>query len=201
MGESESTQVAASVEAEDDGPDSALSALPPHLRRFAELRETSNKTLEECVEEIRPGYYSNPRDAGWRWSRRKDVQAAMGELRAEAIKRAGRGAAEVLNGMWEVADRCMQRVSPRLNRKGEPITTETPDGEALAFEFDSNGAMRAYESLANYHALTKNRSEVTGKDGGAVKTENTNTNIVVPDDPVGASLAYMEMIQGKKDGA
>lgn len=184
---------------DDDGPQSALMALPPHLRRFAELRETENRTLEECVEAVRPGEYANPKDAGWRWVHRADVQAAMAELRAEAIKRSGRSAAEVLNGMWTVADRCMQKVRPVLNRKGERVTTETPEGEtALAYEFDANAAMRAYESLANYHGMTKQRTEITGKDGGPVQTENNNLNTNIPDDPVEASRMYMDMIQGQQ---
>lgn len=183
---------------EDDGPQSALMALPPHLRRFAELRETENRTLEECVEAVRPGEYANPKDAGWRWVHRADVQAAMAELRAEAIKKAGRGAAEVLNRMWDVADRCLQKVTPIVDRRGAQVTTDTPDGDALAYEFDSNGAMRALESLANYHGMTKTRTEVSGPNGGPIPTENKNLNTNVPDDPVEAARFYRDMIQADK---
>lgn len=198
MGESEATQVAVEAASEDDGPESALTSLPPHLRRFAELRETENKTLEECVEAVRPGQYANPKDAGWRWVHRKDVQAAMAELRAEAIRRSARRASDVLDGMWKVHDRCMQKVSPVLNRKGEHLTTETPDGEALAYEFDANGAMRALESLANYHGMTKQRTEITGKDGGPIETADRSVNTNVPDDPIEAARFYREMIQAEK---
>ena len=184
--------------AEDEGPESALTQLPPHLRRFAELRETTGKTLEECVEEVRPGCYANPRDAGWRWVHRKDVQAAMEELRQEAILIAGRGAADVLTSMWEVHDRCIQKVSPKLNRKGDQVMTETPDGEALAYEFDANGAMRALESLAEYHGMSKKRVELSGPNGGPVQTRNvTLESQITPDQ---ADRDYLEIIKRTKTG-
>lgn len=202
MSENESSEnppVPASSEPEDDGHQSALMALPPHLRRFAELRETENKTLEECVEAVRPGVYANPKDAGWRWVHRRDVQAAIAELRAEAIKKAGRSAADVLNGMWAVADRCMQRVQPVLNRKGEQVTTETPEGEeALAYQFDANGAMRAYESLANYHGMSKKRVELSGPNGGPVQTRNVSLESQIT--PEQADRDYLEIIKQTKTG-
>lgn len=186
---------------EDDGPQSALMALPPHLLKFVELRENEGLSYEECVKAARPEVvYANPKDTGWRWYWRKDVQAAVAEMRAEAVRMAGRGAADVLEGIWETRDRCLQRVRPKINRKGEHETTETPDGEpALAYEFDANGAMRASELLANYHGLTKTRTEVSGPNGGPIPTENTNFNVQVPDDPVEASRVYMDMIQGQQD--
>jgi hypothetical protein len=179
----------------DDGPTSALMKLPAHLRRFAELREIEGMTLEQCVEAIRPGQYASPRDAGFRWHHRKDVQAAMLELRQEAIKRSARSAADVLNGMWAVADRCMQKVRPVLDRRGEQVTTDTPEGPALAFEFDSNGAMRAYESLANYHGMIKQRTEITGKDGGPIETE-TKVNLESRITPERAAQDYAALVKG-----
>lgn len=183
----------------DDGPQSALMALPPHLLQFVELRENQGLSYEQCVEVVRPGVYSNPKDTGWRWYWRKDVQAAVVELRAEAVRQAGGSAADVLNGIVEVRNRCLQRVRPKINRRGEHETTETPDGDpALAYEFDANGAMRASELLANYHGLTKTRAEITGKDGGPIESANRNFNTTIPDDPVEASRAYMDMIQGEQ---
>lgn len=185
---------------DDDGPQSALMSLPPHLLKFVELRENQGLSYEQCIEAVRPGVYANPKDAGWRWYWRKDVQAAVAELRAEAVRQAGGSAADVLNGIVEVRNRCLQRVSPRLNRKGEHETTETPDGEqALAYEFDANGAMRASELLANYHGLTKTRTEVTGKDGGPIQTQS-RAPLESRITPEQADRDYLEIIKQTKIG-
>jgi hypothetical protein len=184
---------------DDNEPRSALLALPAHLLQFVELVEMGHE-LKEAVEILFPGHYENPKDAGWRWYHRRDVQAAVAEIRAEAIRRAARGPADVLRGMWEVADRCMQRVRPVFNRKGEQVTTETAEGEpALAYEFDANGSMRALESLANYHGMTKQRTEISGPNGGPIETKNT-TSLESKITPEQADRDYLEIIKRTKTG-
>lgn len=193
--------VSTGVESDDEGPESALMALQPHLRQYVELRENEGLSQEQCVETIRPGVYANAKDAGWRWEHRPDVQAAIAELRAEAVKRAIGRAAEVIDDIKEIGDRCMQRVQPVLDRRGRHVRVETPDGEqVLAYVFDAANALASRKLLANILGLEKQRTEITGKDGGPIETANQNLNVSVPDDPVEASRVYMEMIQGQQKG-
>ena len=59
-----------------------------------------------------------------------------------------------------VAERCMQ-ASPVVDRKGDPVMTETPDGTvAQAFEFNSAGANRALELLGKEQGMFIERTMV-----------------------------------------
>ena len=79
------------------------------------------------------------------------IAARLAALRAPVVAKAMEGAALskewVLSRLMIVAERCMQSY-PVLDRKGNPVLVETPDGgAALAYEFNAPGVNKALELL------------------------------------------------------
>lgn len=69
---------------------------------------------------------------------RAEIDAAQQELAKVAMV----DATWVLNQGKELADRCMGKVTPKIDRKGNPIIDE--DGHPV-YEFDSTGAAKGVE--------------------------------------------------------
>jgi len=64
-----------------------------------------------------------------------------------------------------------------LNRKGEQIYVETPDGDMLpAYEFDAKDVLKGCELLGKHLGMFVEKHEVYGKDGGAIEV-NRNGEI------------------------
>lgn len=102
------------------------------------------------------------------------VAARIKMLRAAITERAIEDAVVdkdyVMRRLKTVAERCMQ-VAPVLDRKGNPVLVETPDGEEVpAFTFNSMGANRALELLGKEIGLFVERKE-TGKPGDFANTD------------------------------
>lgn len=55
----------------------------------------------------------------------------------------------------------------------------------------------ALKNLAQYLGLLVNKSELTGKDGGPIRTANETINYSLPTDPVEAARAYQLLMEGK----
>lgn len=69
----------------------------------------------------------------------------------------------VLGGIKETIERCRQS-SPVLDRKGNPILTETEDGdEAVAYTFQAIGALKGYELLGKHLKLFTDKMEHSGE--------------------------------------
>ncbi|MGY2438571.1 terminase small subunit [Pseudomonas sp. SDO52101_S400] len=76
----------------------------------------------------------------------------------------------VLFGIVEVIERCRQ-VSPVLDRSGEQIFVETPTGSiAPAYAFDAKNVLKGFELLGKHLKLFTERHELSGPDGGPIKT-------------------------------
>ncbi len=76
----------------------------------------------------------------------------------------------VLYGIKGIIERCEQ-VSPVLDRRGEPVLVETPDGgEAPAYTFQADAALKGYGLLGKHLKLFVDRTEHTGADGGPMET-------------------------------
>lgn len=57
----------------------------------------------------------------------------------------------ILRDIIEIKDRCMQRVEPLTDKQGNPVFTETPDGNlARAYVYDAKNALRASELLGKH---------------------------------------------------
>ncbi len=97
---------------------------------------------------------------------RKAIQAGM-DARAE---RTGIDADMVLKGIVTTIRRCEQ-VEPVLDRKGEPVMVETPQGSvAPAYVFDAKNVLRGYELLGKHLKLFTEKVEHTGANGGPIET-------------------------------
>ncbi|MEM1152954.1 MAG: hypothetical protein AAGI44_02370, partial [Pseudomonadota bacterium] len=92
---------------------------------------------------------------------------------------------KVLRNLDSISERCMQ-VAPVLNKKGEQIWVETPDGSmAPAFTFDSSGAIRANELVGKELGMFKQQVEHEAGDGlagllAAVREENNSRQSPLP---------------------
>ena len=70
----------------------------------------------------------------------------------------------VLRGLKTVAERCLQTY-PVMNKRGEQVLCETPDGgEALAYQFEAGAATRSLELLGKEIGMFIERKE-QGKPG------------------------------------
>lgn len=71
--------------------------------------------------------------------------------------------AYVLGTIRETVERCRQS-DPVLDRKGEQVFTETPDGEsAAAYIFDAKNVLRGAELIGKHLGMFKEKVEHSGK--------------------------------------
>lgn len=79
----------------------------------------------------------------------------------------------VLQGIQEIAERCLQR-APVMEGRGEDRKQATDlETGAHLWTFDSSGANKAFENLGKHLKLFTEKHEHTGKDGGAIQTQAT----------------------------
>ncbi|MGF1628548.1 MAG: terminase small subunit [Kiloniellaceae bacterium] len=79
------------------------------------------------------------------------IAARVAELQEERSARVQVDADYVLKRLHEVAERCLQHVTPALGRDGEQLKDQ--DGRPL-FRFDANGANRALELIGRHVAVS-----------------------------------------------
>lgn len=100
-----------------------------------------------------------------------NVADRIAELQAERQSRTEITADYVISGLVKVAERCMQE---------EAVTTA--DGPTGEYKFEHSGANKAYELLGKHLGLFVERKEISGPDGGDIKTDNLFTvEIVKPE--------------------
>lgn len=133
--------------------------LKPRLRRFAEAIASGKRSCDAAL--IVMPQSKSPKRLGWKLRNIPRVAAAIEELEAQAIEDAGITRVQVLLDAQAIKKRCMQ-AEQVLDRKGNPT------GE---YVFDSAGANKANEFLGKYLRIAPERHEVTGKDGGPIKSE------------------------------
>src|SRR5205823_3626495 len=111
---------------------------------------------------LEAGYKSKPehaRKAASKLRQRDDVSRRIEELlaareadaratRVEVIQRTAVDRGYIIDKLVEVLERCMQ-VRPVLDKEGNPIIVETPNGRiAPAYAFSESGANTALRTLA-----------------------------------------------------
>lgn len=115
---------------------------------------------------IKAGY--SEKTAGQAGSRLLDDPEVSKEIQAEMDKRAektGITSEYVLTTIYETIERCKQNF-PVLDRKGNQVFCETPDGEvAPAFQFDSKGVLKGCELLGKHLKLFTEKVEHSGSLG------------------------------------
>lgn len=111
---------------------------------------------------IRAGYSADTaRQMGSENLSKPDIADAIAEAASKRSEQVGIDANYVLRQAVKLHERCMQEVSPVLDRKGAQVTDD--DGHPL-FEFNAMGASKALE-LVGKHVLVqafKDKIEHTG---------------------------------------
>lgn len=154
---------------------SAYDRLPKRLKRFVDglvLGKTGTEAAREAgCKAIDPKNWAYRMRRRSEWS--ADIESAIAERETEAVQEAGRSASEVLRIVGETMDRCRQS-APVLDKQGHQVYVETPDGSSLAplYAFDPKNVLEAAKLLGNYHKLWTQKHELTGKDGGPIKTKS-----------------------------
>jgi len=88
----------------------------------------------------------------------------------------------VIQGIARNIARCEQG-SPVVDRSGEPVMTETPDGElAPAWRYDATNALKGYELLGKHLKLFTEKHDHTSSDGSMGRVEKVEISIVGQDD-------------------
>lgn len=108
----------------------------------------------------------------------QDVQAYIAERMREREKRTEITQDYVLTTIKNTIDRCAQ-AEPVVDREGNPT------GE---YRFDATNVLKGAELLGKHLGMFKEKVELTGKNGDAIKTESTVT--------LTAEEAYKRMLNG-----
>lgn len=104
------------------------------------------------------------------------VAAAVQEAMNARAERIGVNADYVLTTIIETIERCKQ-AKPVLDRKGEPVLVELPNGEcAPAYTFDASSVLKGAELLGKHLKMFTDKVEHTGKDGGAIQYEKVKAD-------------------------
>lgn len=113
---------------------------------------------------IRAGYSKKTaEDIGRQLLRKPPVAEAIKEAMDIRAQRTEVTADYVINTIVETIERCRQS-APVLDRKGEQVLTETPDGSlAKAYVFDSKGVLKGCELLGKHLNLFTDKIEHSGK--------------------------------------
>ena len=104
-------------------------------------------------------------------------------IQSEMNKRAERTkitADYVLQGIQEVAERCLQR-APVMEGRGEDRRQATDEEGRNVWTFDAAGANKAFELLGKHLKLFTDKTEVTGADGKDLfpaRTEDEERNML-----------------------
>ena len=91
-----------------------------------------------------------------------DIAAAIQEAMDKRSERTEITADYVLQSIYQTMERCKQ-VEPVLDRRGDPVLVETPDGgEAKAFTFNAAGVLKGAELLGKHLKLFTDKVEHSG---------------------------------------
>lgn len=97
---------------------------------------------------IRAGYSAKTAmEQGYQLLQNPSVSTAVAEAKAKRAEEVGIDAAYVLRQAVKLHERCMQEVSPIIDRKGQQVTDEA--GNPL-FEFNATGAAKALELVGKH---------------------------------------------------
>lgn len=126
---------------------------------------------------IRAGYSdATAYSQGQRLLKNVEVAAAIQAQMDNRAKRTEITADYVLETIVSTIERCKQ-VEPVLDRKGQPVMTETPDGgEAKAYTFNAAGVLKGAELLGKHLKLFTEKVEHSGPDGAAIQIEQVTSD-------------------------
>ena len=118
---------------------------------------------------IRAGYSAKTaKQQGQRLLTNVDVKQALAEAQEKRFERAAITADYVLQGIQEVAERCLERAPVMVGRGEERAQAVDADGRHV-WEFDAAGANKAFELLGKHLKLFTDKLEHSGTiDMGAI---------------------------------
>lgn len=91
---------------------------------------------------------------GYELLQRPQIQEHLKFLKSQQSVRTKITADYVLGTIVETLERCKQEIKPVLNKKGEQVMVEDPDGNlALAYKFDAKSVLKATELLGKHLSL------------------------------------------------
>jgi len=145
---------------------------------------------------IRAGYSVRTGKAqGSRLLTNADVAAAIAEAQADRAAHLGIDADWVLRRLRDLSDRCAQAV-PVIDKSGQ---------ETGMYVFNASGAIRAAELVGKHLGMFRERVELTGKDGGAIRAETcdavADARLAAVVARVAAAAEYTGVQQLKNEGS
>jgi phage terminase small subunit len=146
-----------------------MTELTPKQQRFVEEYLVDLNATQAA---IRAGYSEKSATVtASRMLANVSVEAAIAEGKAERSDRTEITQDYVLEVIQDTVERCRQHY-PVLDRKGEQVMVETPDGEIVpAFAFDPRSVLKGAELLGKHLGTFPTRVEHSGKDGGPIETK------------------------------
>ncbi|MEG3112125.1 terminase small subunit [Pantoea sp. T14] len=125
---------------------------------------------------IRAGYSDgSARNQAHRLMTNDDILQRIAELNHDRLKRTNIDADYVLRQAVKLHERCMQKVEPITDRRGEEITDE--QGRTI-FGFDAKGAVASLKLIGDHITVQdfkqQRSTEITGADGAPVKVDVTS---------------------------
>ena len=138
-------------------PKSALEKLPEKQQLF--VREYI-KDLNATGAAIRANYSERTaRQQASRLLSNVNIQQAIAELRDERNERLNIDVDYVIKTIVETIERCNQ-AKPVYDRDGEPVMTETPDGElAPAYKYDASNVLKGAELLGKHLGMFEPKAD------------------------------------------
>lgn len=127
---------------------------------------------EEQLKAYRAAGYRGGANQASRLSADPKIKARIAELLEGAAEKAQIDVAYVLGTIHDTVERCKQ-AAPVLNRKGERVLVETPEGDVVpAYTFDAGNVLRGAELLGKHLRMFAEKVEHTGKDGGPIEVSD-----------------------------
>lgn len=109
---------------------------------------------------------------GSRLSKNVEVQKLIDDATKEVLEEKKITVNQVLDVIIETMNRCRQ-AAPVLNRKGEQIFVETPDGQIVpAFTFNAKGVLMATDQLGRHLKMFTDKTELTTPPGQPLEAVN-----------------------------
>jgi phage terminase small subunit len=139
---------------------------------------------------IRAGYSENTaQQMGSENLSKPVIKEAIEKAQTMRLKRLAVTQDYVLSTIVDTIERCKQS-APVLDRKGNKVLIENDEGEmAVAYVYEPMAVLKGSELLGKHLSLFVDRSEISGPNGEAIKTDSTIT--ITPEE------AYKRLLHGK----
>lgn len=137
--------------------------MTPKQQRFVEEYLVDLNATQAA---IRAGYSSDTAHSiGHENLSKPEIATAISEAAAKRSEQVGIDAAYVLRQAVKLHERCMQEISPIIDRKGQQVTDEA--GNPL-FEFNAIGAAKGLELVGKHVSIQAFKDKIEHSGGMAI---------------------------------